>query len=858
MDTHFDTDIHSGLDETEAAERLQRYGANTIKETRESPLRRLLRRFWGPIPWMIEISALISASIGRWEDCAIIAVMLLVNAFVDYYQEFKALSAIDVLKQKLALNSVVLRGGIWKTVPASQVVPGDVVKIKIGDIVPADVTLADQEGFLLCDQSSLTGESLPVRKKGLDSLYANTIVKQGEMIGIVNATGENTYFGKTVGLVAKADQESHSHLQKMVLSVGRFLITMTIAIIVVIFAVGIFRHEPISELLLFSLVLTVSAIPVAMPAVLTVTMSIGAGVLARGGAIVSRLSAIEELAGMDILCSDKTGTLTKNVMSLSEPYCVAAQTREELYLYAAAASEPENNDPIEQPILDYLRQNAVVPPISWNRSAFTPFDPISKRSEAKVVGETGSFFVTKGAVQVVLELCELEEQTRLEVYKQVADYASKGFRTLAVARRTESETTYRLLGLIPLYDPPRDDSAQTLSKLQSQGVDVKMLTGDNLAVARYIGLLLGLGESIEDVRELKGEGSGEYLQLAQILSHSIVSTLHPELSEQERNGAVETIVSEVAKTYASLPIPKGSLKRHESEIIALIEGAGGFAQVFPEDKYFIVEQLQKADHIVGMTGDGVNDAPALKKADAGIAVSGATDAARAAADIVLTSPGLGVINEAVIHARITFARMKSYTVFRIAETIRIVVFMALSIVLFQFYPVTALMIIVLALLNDIPILSIAYDNTDPSPTPVRWEMGEIVVMATWLGLAGVIESFLMFWIVMKVLLLPVALVQSIFFAKMVVAGHGTIYNTRTSGRFWQRPYPSWTLFGATFSSRVIGTLIAVYGFGIMEPIGWGWAGIIWVYAMIWLFFNDFVKIAVLRHYRKLHSLSSGF
>ena len=299
-----------------------------------------------------------------------------------------------------------------------------------------------------------------------------------------------------------------------------------------------------------------------------------------------------------------------------------------------------------------------------------------------------------------------------------------------------------------------------------------------------------------------------------------------------------------------MPIPKGSVKRHESEIIDMIKKADGFAQVFPEDKYFIVDELQKSNHIVGMTGDGVNDAPALKKANCGIAVSGATDAARAAADIVLMAPGLRVIVDAIKESRKIFERMKSYTIFRIAETIRIIIFMTLAIVIYDFYPITALMIIILALLNDIPIMTIAYDNTRVLEKPVRWDMKEIFILSTWLGVAGVLSSFTLFWILITYMGLPLAFVQSAFFAKLIVAGHGTIYNTRIDDWFWKRPWPSETLFSATFLSRIIGTVLAVYGFGLMEPIGWKWAAYMWCYALAWFVFNDIIKMSVLRYYRK--------
>ena len=782
----------TGLTSTEAQERLKKYGFNELK-AKESPWYvRLFKRFWGPIPWMIETSAILSYATHRYEDLTIILILLFVNAFVDFYQEAKALSAIAILKEKLARFTLVLRDGTWQKIEAKYLVPDDVIKLKIGDIVPADATLHPSEQFLTVDQSALTGESLPVTKKGGEILYANAIIKQGEMMATVTATAQNTYFGKTVGLVAKAEHEQKSHFQKMVMQVGNFLIALTVVMIILILGVGYYRGESMSELLIFSLVLTISAIPVAMPAVLTVTMAVGARVLAAKEAIVSRLPAIEELAGMDILCSDKTGTLTQNIMSLSEPYVVEGFDSDALYYYAALASKKENDDPIEKPIFEKVTKEHMQKLERYNLKEFIPFDPVRKRTEGVYETDKGTLHVIKGATQVVLSLCDLSKESREKVHSNNHSFASKGFRSLGVAYRYEDEEKFHLVGLVPLFDPPREDSKEAIEEAKARGVTVKMVTGDNIAVAQYIASLLDIGKDIEDIQALKGQ-------------------------------------------------------THQEQVI---EKEDGFAQVFPEDKYFIVDKLQKAGHIVGMTGDGVNDAPALKKADCGIAVSGATDAARAAADIVLMTPGLRVIVDAIKQARITFERMKSYTVYRIAETIRIIIFMSLAIVVFQFYPVTALMIIILALLNDLPILAIAYDNTKVQESPVKWDMKEILVLSSWLGIAGVFSSFGIFAYVMYYMQLPLELVQSIFFVKLVVAGHGTIFNTRTDSWFFKQPRPSFVLWSASLVSAIAGTIIAVYGFGLMEPIGWKWAGFMWLYAGVWFLFNDSVKILVLRWYRK--------
>ncbi len=841
----------SGLSGAEARSRLAQYGYNEITEHEAGAWQRLARRFWGPIPWMIEGAALLSALAQRWDDFAIIMLLLVVNTGVDYYQESKALSAIRVLKQKLARTAKVLRDGQWRESPARELVPGDVIKLSIGNIIPADARLAGGGAFLSVDESALTGESLPVQRSVSETVYANAVVKQGEMTAVVTATGAATYFGRTVSLVAKAQRESHSHFQKMVLSVGNFLIVLTVTMIAIIIAVGLYRHEPVLELLLFSLVLMISAIPVAMPAVLTVTMAVGASVLAGKQVIVSRLSAIEELAGMDILCSDKTGTLTQNKMTISDPYVSGVKDADTLLLFAGLACKEENRDPIETPIFEYLKAHGNYAKLgAYTSGSFIPFDPVGKRTEAALRSNSDGtvLTVTKGAPQVVIELCG-EDTDKAAAYRQVDAYARKGFRTLGVAFKGEGEESYSFAGLIPLYDPPREDSAAAVADAGEKGVNVKMVTGDNIAVAAYIAELLGIGGKIEDVRELRGQSIEEYLVLADILSKALLKRMAPDTEPEAAEATAEAIVSEVRKALYAVPLPPGSVKKHESEIIAMIEAADGFAQVYPEDKYFIVDELQKAGHIVGMTGDGVNDAPALKKADCGIAVSGATDAAQAAADIVLTAPGLDVIVDAVALARVTFERMKSYTVYRIAETIRIVGFMTLAILIFQFYPITALMIIFLALLNDIPILAIAYDHTKVRERPVKWDMREILVLASAMGVSGVFSSLLLFWALMTFTALPHPFVQTLFFLKFVINGHGTIFNTRNDEWFFKQPLPSRPLVLASFVSAAAGTLIGVYGFGLMSPIGWTWAAVMWGYAAIWFLFNDLVKMAVLHYYR---------
>ncbi|MEZ5818265.1 MAG: plasma-membrane proton-efflux P-type ATPase [Hyphomicrobiaceae bacterium] len=778
------TDIEKGLTAVQARERLAQSGPNALVETQDSLLKKLAGYFWGPIPWMIEAAAVLSAFLGDWADFAIIVTMLVVNAAVAYWQETKAGNAIALLKQRLALSARVLRDSRWQTIPASGLVPGDVVLLRLGNVTPADILLVKGD-YLSADESALTGESLPAEKKLGETAYSGSVIKLGEMTGIVTATGMRTYFGKTAQLVQSA--EKHSHFQRAVLNIGNFLILATVVLVVIILTASIFRETPFLKTLEFALILTVASIPVALPAVLSVTMAVGAEGLARLKAIISRLVAIEELAGVDVLCADKTGTLTRNELTIAPLRPASGVATGDLLLAASLASNRNDPDAIDKAVL----AAAAAEGISSAReiTSFTPFDPVSKRTEAKIVDARTSVLFSKGAPQVILDLVDPAQELRAAIETQVDKLGADGYRALGVARKTEGES-WQFLGLIPIFDPPREDAQTTIAKARGMGLDVKMITGDHEAIARQIAGKLGLGSNIQ---------------------------------------SATTLFDHV----------------RDSEISERIEAADGVARVLPEHKFNIVKALQRDGHIVAMTGDGVNDAPALKQADAGIAVSGATDAARAAADVVLTGSGLAVITTAIEEARKIFERMTSYATFRIAETIRVLVFMTLSILVFDFYPVTAIMIVLLAILNDFPIMMIAYDNALVAPKPVRWNMRRVLTIATCLGLIGVVESFLLFWYADVVLGLPRDVLQTVIFLKLLVAGHLTIYVTRNQRWFWMPPYPSLKLFLTTETTQVIGTLVAVYGVFI-TPIGWEYALLVWVYVLAWLPIEGAIAVAVRR------------
>jgi H+-transporting ATPase len=771
-----------GLSNTEAEKRLREYGFNEIAEKRPHPFLRFFGFFWGPIPWMIEIAAILAALIHHWETFYIIMAMLLLNAGVGFWQRQKADNAIELLKEKMALTARVRRDGAWGQIPARELAPGDIVRVRLGDIVPADLRLIDGE-YLLVDESALTGESLPVEKTVGQVAYAGAIIRQGEMDGVVVATGMNSYFGKTARLVETA--RTASHLQKALEKMADYLILVGLLLVAIIVLVSLFRHDNLWDTLEFALVLTVAAVPATLPAVLSVTMAIGAGVLALKGAIVRNMVAIDELAGMDVLCSDKTGTITQNMLSVVEVRPFAGFTSQEVLSLAALASREEDRDPIDLAVLDSAGTENLA---SIEVLKFKPFDPVSKRVAVTVRDAEGhKYHLSKGAPQAILSLLAPDISLATKVDAVIQEFAAKGYRTLGVAR-TDASGHWHYAGLISLSDPPREDSATTIQAAQSLGVTIKMVTGDHLAIARETARQIHLGTNIMT--------------------------------------------------------PEDFLDRPDREAKLQVENADGFAQVFPEHKFHIVELLQTSGHIVGMTGDGVNDAPALKKADAGIAVAGATDAAKSAAAIVLTRPGLAVIIDAIQESRKIFQRMKSYAIYRIGGIVRVLLFVTLSILIFKFYPVTAVMIVLQTLLSDLPILAIAYDHARPGDLPEKWEMREILSISTFLGVMGVLFSFSLLYIGLEVLHLDPAQIQTFIFLKLAAAGYLDIFMGRTRGFFWSLK-PGGLLVMSGIITRILATLMAIFGW-LMTPISWQLALLVWGWGIMELLVTDPLKVCVYR------------
>jgi len=809
-----------GLSSAEAHQRLAHYGLNTIAERSESKWHKLGTYFWGPLPFLIEAAAIISALRRDWADFAVVAGLLFYNAAVGFWQDDKAANALAALKKGLALRARVRRDGKWETVNATDLVPGDIVNITGGQIVPADVVLIEGE-YLSCDQAALTGESLPVSKKVGDQAYSGSIAKQGSMNGVVTATGGNTFFGRTAKLVGSAGAVSHS--QRAVTQVGDFLLLLALIFAAILVGVQGYRQLVLADdwswaefgsIAQYVLVLLIASIPVALPAVMSVTLAIGAYALSLQKAIVSRLAAIEELAGVDILCSDKTGTLTMNQLTVQASIPFGSAKADDVLRDAALATQKSSQDAIDLAILKSRggRDDAA----NTRQTAFVPFDPVNKRTVSTVEDQEGRIcHYAKGAPQAISSLARPDPRTEKAYSETVADLASKGYRALGVARSNDGKD-WEIVGIVSLMDPPRADAKMTIAEAKELGLNVKMVTGDDVAIGDQIASQLGIG------------------------SHLLVAS---------------NVFGEDTDKPAAL----------SSSVMDAVERADGFARVFPQHKYEIVKALQSRGHIVAMTGDGVNDAPALKQADCGIAVSGATDAARSAAALILTAPGLSTIINAVRVARQIFQRIESYVYYRIAMTLDIMILVVASIVIFQFQPVTAIMIVVLALLDDIPIMTIAYDNVPPAARPVRWDMHRIFLFASLMGLLSLVETFGLLltglrWIADPHLQAMIHLdpdqLKTVMFLQLAVGGHLLLFVVRTKRSLFAPPYPSARLFWAIVATQIAALLICYLGVGVRAIPAAAILGV-WIYCLIWMVVLDVVKIGYWQISTDRDEVSSG-
>lgn len=804
----------SGLSSSEAQARLGKYGPNTIAAHEESRWKKLLGYFWGPIPWMIEAAALISFIRQDWPDFIVISGLLIYNAAVGFWQDNKAASALAALKKGLALKARALRDGKWVSIDAANIVPGDIVSVAGGEILPADLMLFDGQ-YLSVDQAALTGESLPVSKKAGDEAYSGSIARQGSMNGVVTATGNNTFFGQTAKLVAAAGSKSHA--EQAVLRIGDFLIFLATILALVLITTKVWRDiasggswhwDQAGQIAQFVLVLLVASVPVAMPAVLSVTMALGALKLSRQKAIVSRLSAIEELAGVDVLCSDKTGTLTLNQLTLQEPIPFNNISGDDLILGAALASQRQSDDAIDQAVLRALKDPKLLD--KYKSVSFVPFDPVNKKTVGVVTGPDGSEIqYTKGAPQVIAALCGMGDgnepgSSSHAYFAKVAELASHGTRALGVARSQDGGKSWMMLGILALLDPPRPDARETIAQAKELGISVKMVTGDDVAIGSEISRQLGIGQHLL------------------VASDIFAKNIDPN----------------------AIPI----------DAARAVEAADGFGRVFPEHKFEIVKALQERGHIVAMTGDGVNDAPALKQADCGVAVSGATDAARSAAALILTAPGLSTIVNAIIEARAIFERITSYVYYRIAMTIDIMLVVVLTYLIFGFQPLSAIMIVVLALLDDVPIMTIAYDNVRISKQPIRWDMSRIISFSSIMGVMALAQSFGliligMFWMKNPELLSFVPMdyphLQTMVFLQLAAGGHLLLFVVRARGSFFLPPYPSSPLFFAIIGTQIVALFLCAYGI-LVPALPWVLIGLVWAYCLVWMVIMDIAKLLYFR------------
>ena len=738
-----------GLSSDEAAALLQQHGPNAVAEARPRRLRVLLGKFWGLIPWMLELALLIDLILGRWVEAGVIGALLVFNAVISFLHEGRAQRAIALLRQRLTVNARVRRDGRWRLLAAAGIVPGDLLRLRVGDIVPADIHLTD--GDILVDQSVLTGESLPVELHPGDTAYSGSLVSRGEAMGVVMATGAHTYFGKTAELVRAANAPPRT--ERLILKIARYLGALVMVLAIGAWVAMVIQGTPLAQMLPFGLLLLMSSVPVALPAMFSLSAALGARALADNGVLVTRLSAIEDAASMDVLCLDKTGTITENRLTVENVEPSAPTTAEEVLRFAALASDEATQDPIDLAILKAATERGIAVG-SVQRLSFVPFDPGTKRSEVSVRQENQLLRVVKGAPATVAELADVPWAV---ITEQVGRLSANGARVLAVA--SGIGPGLRLAGLIALADPPRSDSAALIAELRSRGVRVLLVTGDGEATARAIAAKVGI--------------TGEVAP---------AGILHKDLDP------------EVAARFAV------------------------FARVFPQDKFFLVQALQKAGHVVGMTGDGVNDAPALKQADVGIAVASATDVAKAAASLVLTRPGLGEIVAAIEGSRRIFQRMRTYVSTMMARKLSTPTFISLGVIFLGTFVVTPVLIVVLAFSRDFATMSISTDRVLPSPGPDRWDVRSLALAGLGLGSMLLVSSAGVYWLATDVLRLSLVQTQTaIFLWLTAVDGQVTIYLTRTRSFFWTKPYPGRWVIAATLLVIGAAILLSIEGW-LMAPL----------------------------------------
>ena len=757
------SDLNNGLKTVDAEARLKQYGYNEVPEKKANPLVRFAKKFWGLTAWMLEVIIILSWILHRYPDLYIVTGLLVFNSILGFVEEQRASSVVEALKQKLQVTARVLRDGTWRNLPARELVPGDILRTRSGDFVPADVKLT--EGELEVDQSALTGESLVVEKKPDGVLYSGSVVKRGEANGIVISTGVKTYFGRTAQLVQLARPKLH--LEEVISNVVRWLLVIVITLTALVVVISLVEAKDLVALLPIVLVLLLSAIPVALPAMFTVSMALGSMELVRKGVLVTRLSASEDAATMSVLCADKTGTITMNRLSIAKVIPLNRFAEQEVILYGALASQEANQDPIDLAFINMAKQRNLLGP-SLEQNSFIPFDPETRRTEASVQKNGHELRVMKGAVDVIAVACGLDKNAIALLETRMRDFAEKGYRTLGVAKGDDQEEP-ELAGLVALRDMPRPDSKQLIEELRELGISVKMLTGDALPIAKEIASSVGLGENVIKAADLKE-----------------------------------------------------SIKENPIEATEVADRSDGFAEIYPEDKYMIVKSLQATKHVVGMTGDGVNDAPALRQAEVGIAVSNATDVAKGAASVVLTNEGLTGIVDLIKNGRIIYERITAWILSKIVRTLQIATFVAIAFLLTGNYVVSAFAIILYFFMTDFVKIALSTDNQKWSRKPDTWNVTDLVKASTVLSLLVIAESFALLYVALNIFHLTVAdqTLYTFTFEVLFYSAMFLIFNVRERGHFWNSR-PSRTLLIAIILSMVAATIVTTVGLPGLVPISIG-------------------------------------
>ncbi|MCW6159903.1 MAG: plasma-membrane proton-efflux P-type ATPase [Candidatus Micrarchaeales archaeon] len=740
----------SGLSEGEARSRLLRYGYNEVLEKRESRILKLLRKFYGPIPLILEAVVLISFLVQDYRNAYIILALLVVNAFVGFAEERKADNSVELLKKRLTVSARVLRNARWESIQSRLLVPGDIIRIRMGDIVPADAKVIDAD-YLDVDQSVLTGESMPIAKKRNAIVYSGSVVKRGEAKCVVVTTGYSTFYGRTTELVQTAKPKTH--LDKMILGIVKSLIAIDAVVVVVLFLFSYFAlHSDPLVILTFLLVVLIASVPVSLPAAFTVSMAVGTERLAKKSILVTKLESIEEAASLDVVCLDKTGTLTKNELEVEEIVPLFGSSEKAVLRAAAFASRESDKDPIDIAVLKRAR-NAGALPAHYEYESFAPFQPATKMSSAVVLSGSEKTRAAKGAATVIARMCRLTARQRAELDTMVASLSLRKFRTIAVAENSGNGKRYRLLGLIALYDEPRPGAARLIKELGSLGVRVKMLTGDNKAIAAEVAKEVGIKGRIADFESLR--------------------------------------------------------KRSGREFNREVEEADVFAGIYPEDKYLIVRSLQAAGHRVGMTGDGVNDAPALKQAEVGIAVENATDVAKSVAALVLTKNGIDVIVDSIKESRRISERMITYTMAKVTRAVQILFFIMAAFFILGTFPILAFELVLLLFTNDIANITLATDNVGYSKRPDVWNIKALVVSSAALGSVLLLAS--LFVIPLSAyLLVPIAGLQTLVLVMLTYMDKLVVFSLRERKHMWDSR-PSGYLVLSSIASAAFVVAIAYFG-----------------------------------------------